>query len=1350
MSFLPLMETAVKGMWCRVAGRRGFGCARAPGVVVLVGCVIASLLWSGVVVSSAWAGYEQVGRFPRVPEDESLGAMPLVPASTGVAADDATGEVYVADGAHARVERLNSEGGFLGVWGWNVISTGPGKVGYNLEEMVRIKRTGGGEDVVYKGEGSETSPLSYEAKAEVVEEALRELKIESETEGAVKGEVKVVKIGSGEYRFTYGGALGDELSGAIGVVKHGLEGEIEKPEVKQGSPAFEDCVRANGDICRKPKPFGTQGGEPGEFFSPGSVAVDQENGDVYVLDSSEHPDNAVQVFRADGERAGIEFGEITSEKLGKVGEEEKNPEKLRDPSSIAVSPEGNVYILDGATEEESRIAVFDSTGKFLESLGRTCGAGFEKGCRLNGVAVDAAGNVYTIGEEDEAYEFQSDVEPDKPPVCESPRVAGLETLTVDGLGEVVVYGEKQPSGEKRPRFYWLDACKDGKLEEDPVRSFNNETIPAATHTTAIAFDPNAQYRADRPEGILYSINPAFNKPETELNTGLIFAPTPIKEGPKVAGESVSDVGLSYATLNARIERYSDPIHYGFRYWTDSSKDSECSRMHECEAPVGGADVNAGRETISVTVSDLAPGATYHSEVVGYGGCNLKDTREECLHEGGVELERGVELGREFSTFAEGSEGLPDGRAYELVSPPFKDGGEVFSLSPESIDCFECLPGGGDEKFPMVSTSDGEEMVYEGYPFAATGDAVDENQYLATRTSKGWMTHDLSPDTAVRDAPVAGYKAFSPDLSAGVFVQTGAALSSDAPPDYPNVYLQSTAVPGDPVRSLWTRKDLESDPPHRGVEGTSTEELKFIVGGMAVDDKKNRHVIFAANDALTSETETAPAAEEEGANLYNLYEWVNGELRLVNILPGNDSTQPGATFGSGTEFQTGTGDPDYEHAISADGSHIFWTDNRTHHLYVRIDGRETIGIPGPGGFLTASVDGSRVLLDDGQIYDLEAAHTVDLTSEKGGFEGILGASEDLSRVYFTDTKVLPGATANAYGSSAVEGGNNLYLWQEGSATVRYIATLGKGDDSDGGAMNIPASETGDWFGSPSDRTAQVTPDGRYVAFMSEAGLTGYESVPADGKCGLGRTACDEVFEYDAESKTNDLVCVSCNPTKERPLGNSTLSVVQPGSGFMAQPSNLADDGRVFFDSVDALSPEDQHPGSVENVYEYEPYGLHMCGVASGCVFLISSGAGESDSSFVNATPSGSDVFFTTRSQLVPQDQDDLVDLYDAREGGGFPTEGPAQACPESETCQGPLPSPSATVESALSTKLPGAAGNIVPFPPPRPPTRAQLLARALGACRHRFRTHHVKRIACEKSARKRYGHPAMRKKTARKK
>jgi hypothetical protein len=215
-------------------------------------------------------------------------------------------------------------------------------------------------------------------------------------------------------------------------------------------------------------------------------------------------------------------------------------------------------------------------------------------------------------------------------------------------------------------------------------------------------------------------------------------------------------------------------------------------------------------------------------------------------------------------------------------------------------------------------------------------------------------------------------------------------------------------------------------------------------------------------------------------------------------------------------------------------------------------------------------------------------------------------------------------------------------------VRFIATLTPGDTS-----TDTNGLSGDWVAAPSDRTARVTADGRFLAFMSEASLTGYDNEKDY-----------EIFEYDSAS--GRLVCASCGPAGLRPTGNSRLGAVHPLKSIFPQSHALSVDGRVFFDSLSALSPYDTN-GRVQDVYEYEPDGIGTCARPAGCVFLISRGNGTSDSEFVDATPSGSDAFFVTRDRLAPQDQDDLVDLYDARVDGGFP-EVTAPAC-TGTGCQG---------------------------------------------------------------------------------
>jgi hypothetical protein len=108
-----------------------------------------------------------------------------------------------------------------------------------------------------------------------------------------------------------------------------------------------------------------------------------------------------------------------------------------------------------------------------------------------------------------------------------------------------------------------------------------------------------------------------------------------------------------------------------------------------------------------------------------------------------------------------------------------------------------------------------------------------------------------------------------------------------------------------------------------------------------------------------------------------------------------------------------------------------------------------------------------------------------------------------------------------------------------------------------------------------------------------------------------------------------------------------------------PRYLSEDGqRVFFDSSDALLPAASN--GKQNVFEYE----------NGAIHLISSGSSDEDSTLADASANGDDVFFTTRAQLVPEDQDENSDMYDARVDGGFPVATSPAPC-TGEGCRGPV-------------------------------------------------------------------------------
>lgn len=153
----------------------------------------------------------------------------------------------------------------------------------------------------------------------------------------------------------------------------------------------------------------------------------------------------------------------------------------------------------------------------------------------------------------------------------------------------------------------------------------------------------------------------------------------------------------------------------------------------------------------------------------------------------------------------------------------------------------------------------------------------------------------------------------------------------------------------------------------------------------------------------------------------------------------------------------------------------------------------------------------------------------------------------------------------------------------------------------------------------------------------------------------------------------LTCVSCNPTGERPQGGSSIPGAiangkAEGSTRAYKPRALSSDGtRVFFDSDDVLVSTDSN--NRQDVYEWEAAGAGDCAREGGCVALVSSGRSSEASTFLDASASGSDAFFLTDSSLVPSDPGSF-DVYDFREGGGFPP-APAPIPCNGDACQ-PLP------------------------------------------------------------------------------
>ncbi len=402
----------------------------------------------------------------------------------------------------------------------------------------------------------------------------------------------------------------------------------------------------------------------------------------------------------------------------------------------------------------------------------------------------------------------------------------------------------------------------------------------------------------------------------------------------------------------------------------------------------------------------------------------------------------------------------------------------------------------------------------------------------------------------------------------------------------------------------------------------------------------RHVVLSTCAKLTPEATEVPGGGGEcDPAETNLYEWSEGTLSLTNE-PASHHAQLAARSG----------------AISFDGRRVYFTAGEDSPIFLREEGlptkfiESTVG--GGGSFQTASTDGSLAFFTKGAHlyrYNATTEAATDLTPG-GEVEGVLGASEDGSRVYYLTAA-------------------GLFLWTAPGTATEI-------------APGPPAAFAGDY--PPTTGTARLSADGSKLLFLSKASLTGYDNT--DQKTGEPDT---EAYLYSAApgGGGGTLICASCNPTGERPLGPSTIpgaiaNGAQPGATQAYKPRDLSADGRrLFFDSSDALVLQDTN--NAPDAYEWEAAGVGTCTRPGGCIALISSGRDAEPSSFIDASADGSDAFFLTAASLVPSDPGS-ADLYDARQAGGFPIPPSPIPC-NGDACQSLPPEPE---DPAPGTLQPG--------------------------------------------------------------
>jgi hypothetical protein len=1005
----------------------------------------------------------------------------------------------------------------------------------------------------------------------------------------------------------------------------------------------------------------------GQFKAEGplGVAVDQSSGDLYIANflhfTPGSPEGPFQLPQH-------------NEKLDAAGKLLLDFGGVGLYSGVAVNAtNGEVYVLNSGSLE---IDTFDpSTGALVGTpfLVLPSGNSFNGVTALQ-IAADSAGNVYVpVAPENEVLEYDPATCPAAPEPC-----VPLKTFT-GGSGTGALKGPTGVAVDAAGNL-WVADTGNNRIEElnpagAPIGAIHSVGVQAVApdtdgHVFAILYnsaDPCGSRESPCEHLVEYdsagvqiadlgagqfgspaaeAVNASLSMLAVNASSGRVYVTDDfhglvLMYAAPSAPEVKSELAVEVNASSAKLGALVNPggLDASYRFEYGTSS----TYGHSVPFPEGDTGTGFNSRTVWAVASGLTPGTTYHYRVVVSG-------------------ELGEVLGKDhtFTTSTPAqtaclneqlrtgfSANLPDCRVYELVTPPNATSAQS---DPAVVPPAEQL----EDNF---AADDGNRMSFRAEDVFPGSQSAGQF-YVATRGAGGWSTENVTPPQNYYGykcpADNSGVVLYSASLTKTLLAVGGSANGGECGGPEPEL------VKGEPkgIANRYLRDNTDGAVQLIGAAPPGVTPMTPTILGASADLS---HIVFQEEAKLTSNA-------SEGAE--NVYEWSEGVERLLTVLP--DGSPAAGSFAG----------------ISTDGSHIFFVAGG--HLYARVSGTSTVlldasqvgGSGGGGSFRGASADGSQVLFTDTAQLTADSTAEVgkpdlyrydfgepggerltDLTvhgGEAANVQGVAGVSEDGSHVYFAAQGALTGSQTNGHGETAQSGQPNLYLWHGGATT--FITHSGGG--------------------------AHVAKNGAFLAFDSAVSLTGYDNTDA----GTGEPD-GEIYLYDAAA--NSLSCASCNPSGAPP---------KEATGFEARPSSpLSENGRVFFDTSNALLPADTNGQG--DVYEFEPGGVGSCGDPAGCLLLISTGTGSHATSFIDASASGDDVFLREYQKLVLQDtQEESATIYDARADGGLREPAAPPACTTADACR-TAPAPQPAVFGAPASQTFSGAGNLLaPAPAINPPAK----------------------------------------------
>jgi hypothetical protein len=1233
--------------------------AMVVGLVGLAACsavAAPSSVGGGVFTSSFLSGAAGLpavkpallpGSLPESFGEEGSGAGQLSEA-TGVAVNQASGNVYVMDRQNNRIDEFGAKGEFLLAWGWGVNpqeDSSPGTPAEALE--VCTLATGCQAGLKGSGPGQLEEPQS-----------LGGIAVNSTT-----GNVYVLESGrmieyseSGVFVSEVPVSGGSVAVGPTGTVYVGEDGFVQE-YTEKGKPGvrlpLEEAggisglvVNATGEIYidepeivenhqSRPHPvrhYGPDGENLGEFdFEEGgsarSITLDSATGDVYILQLLATAGEGQQVRGFTP--AGRQFTAFATTQ-GRVGE---------DFAFSALT--GALYAPDPAG---------NGTGSTVKVLVPS-----EPGPGVSGVEVG--------GVEPTAVLVHATINPETGEASDEAHYR-VEYASAQEYEATKTYGHSAPVGE---------GALPGSFEEDQVEVPLTGLQPRTLyHYRVVVSD-----ECEKTLGVLSTCTT-----ESKDQTFETQLPALIEE------EFSSGVRSTSATLHATIDPEGFASTYHFVY-------GPCEGGGECSVPATEESIGSGKIGVTVEqhLNGLIPGQVYHYRVIARNEAGGQPQTVEGEQDS-------------FTTQTGGEAGLPDDREWELASRPDKHGALLVGGGSENTIVRAAADGDGvaypagapTESAPL---GDGEKMQVLSRR-SATGWSTEDLAIPHAHPSgvAGFNAYRLFSDDLAQDV-------LQPQ---GVF-EPAMKVSTEATEQGPYLRNNDTGVFTPLVIGCKPDGECPADrddtaTPFVPFGEEEQGECQEVTCGPRVTGATPdlSHIViesFAEHTVGNGKPPVPPPPLLENTP-GNLYEWTAGsgggagKLSPISELPAtHQPVETAAHLGSLESKGIMT------HAISDDGSRVFFTNDTAGGtqpvLFLRdMSRKETIEIGGYY-FEGANAEGTLVFYDgtECEIPEGKALECMPVEAEGGPVQNgnTLAFGENGQWVYF-------------------ERAGSLYVREgHGNAKLiaSHVGLLDGSISDRPQADPWRASPNGEWFAFMSNSqltsydnhdAATGRPDEEVYLYDAASERLVCASCDPTGARPVGESYVHmQLAGYDV---TDGEISIAATIP-----GWSAYSEGLP----VLDPRFLSDQGRLFFNSVGPLVAKDVNgqvdvyelePAGVGSCTTGTQTGTVVYSpAADGCVGLISSGESPEESAFEEASETGEDVFFLSASVLSGSDLDHSLSMWDARVCGTSSSASclPAAvsepaACDNESSCKAP-PTPQPGIYGPAASATFSGPGNVAP-------------------------------------------------------